>query len=637
MPFSSGSQPMKQRPERKYSLGARSITGACSGVSSQCSSRRSSQKGSQPPPASRNARRSWAGAASGSIIGSFATDLSRAGACRVYSARTSFSVRQSAIAKSRSRPAHSSPAPPGNITVWSIPSRSMSSSRDFGSVMPGRSRASSLAVPLVSLTPTPGRLANCFLMRSRRASQSGWKRAGMRSCQRGRSPPCPSASITWWPNLPIVRLLSGGAVEEEDAARQASLLEILERAGKLLERVVLRDELVDLEPPAEIEVGEQREVATRPRRAVAAAEDRLVLVERVDDELEARAELRDTDDGERTARPERVQGLLDDGEATDGLERVVGPAAGQVLDRGHRIVARGVHGVRRAEPARERELVGDDVDRDDLGRAREHAALHAAEPDAAEAEDAHRRPRLDLGPVHDRAHARHDAAANERRAVERHARVDRDGTLLPDDGPLGEGRGVGELVGGSPVHGERLRVLRVRRVATLGGAPGLAGRAAAAVRERREDDRVALLDGRDPGADGLDDARALVAEDDRRRVRDRAVDHAQVGVAEPGRLDRDADLAGAGVLDAHVLDRDRAPAPVIHGRAHHAGLPTGSTRPGRAPVSFPSSTIVSPLTTTPTTPSGRTCQRSSPPGMSRTSSFLPSASRAGSKRRTSAW
>ena len=36
---------MKQRPERKYSLGFRSMSGACSGVSSQCSSRRSSQNG----------------------------------------------------------------------------------------------------------------------------------------------------------------------------------------------------------------------------------------------------------------------------------------------------------------------------------------------------------------------------------------------------------------------------------------------------------------------------------------------------------------------------------------------------------------------------------------------------------------
>ncbi len=50
---------MKQRPDRKYSLGLRSMFGACSGVSSQCSSSRSSQNGSQPVFASRNATRSF--------------------------------------------------------------------------------------------------------------------------------------------------------------------------------------------------------------------------------------------------------------------------------------------------------------------------------------------------------------------------------------------------------------------------------------------------------------------------------------------------------------------------------------------------------------------------------------------------
>src|SRR5439155_467482 len=316
-------------------------------------------------------------------------------------------------------------------------------------------------------------------------------------------------------------------------------LQILERPRQLLERVALRDELVDLEPPAEVEVGEERKIAARSRRAVAAAEDRLVLVEGVDDELEARAELRDADDGERAAGPERLERLLDDGEAADGLERVVGAAARQVLDRRDGIVARGVDRVRRAEPAREGELLGHDVDGDDPGRTRENAALDAAETDAAQAEDRHRRAGLDLRPVHDRADARHDPAADERRA------------------------------------------------------------------------------------------------DDRRRIGNRAVDHAQVRVAEPRRLDRDADLAGARVLDAHVLDRNRPPAAMIDRGAHHAGLPTWSTRPGRTPVSSPSSTIVSPLTMTRTTPSGRTCQRSSPPGMARTSAFLPSPSRAGSKSRTS--
>src|SRR5262249_39778481 len=155
--------------------------------------------------------------------------------------------------------------------------------------------------------------------------------------------------------------------------------------------------------------------------------------------------------------------------------------------------------------------------------------------------------------------------------------------------------------------GERLRVLRARRVPALRRPSGLARRAAPAVGERREDDRVAFLHRRHAGADGVDDARALVTEDDRRRIRDRAVDDAEIRVAEARGADRDAHPADAGVLHAPVLDRHATPAPVVTRGAHHPALPTRSTRPGRAPVSFPSSTMGSPLTITATTPSGRTC------------------------------
>src|SRR5213593_904020 len=512
---------MKQRPERKYSLGLRSISGACSGVSSQCSSRRSSQKGSQPTPASRKAtrsfgkrcrmpptvkamtaiicptgcvkactssrvaqrstpigtwsiacpppwmqtgtprlsasaqttskllssrffsrmcwgvtmptmpssvtaRRSSAAAASGSIRGSLATDLRRTGAWPQNSARASLSVRQSAIAKPRSSPAHSSPAPPGNMTVTSMPSRSMSSRRLRGSVMPGRERLSTRAVPRVSLTPTPGRFANCCFTRSRRAAMCGWNARGRRSCQSAGSPPWPSASITKWPNLPM-----GAASEGEDAAREPP-------AAQVVERVAARDELVDLEPAAEVEVGEHREIAARPGGAVAAAEDRLVLVEGVDHEVERRADLRHADDGERAARTERVERLADDGEAADRLEGVVGAPARQVADRGDGVVLRRVDRVRGAETTRQLELRGHDVDGDDPGRAREHAALHAGEADAAEAEDGHRGAGLDARPIEHRTYPRHDAAADQRRAVERHAGVDRDRAVLANDGPVCE-------------------------------------------------------------------------------------------------------------------------------------------------------------------------------------------------------
>src|SRR5207249_4470806 len=225
-------------------------------------------------PSSVTARRSSAAAASGSIRGSLATDLRRTGAWPQNSARASLSVRQSAIAKPRSSPAHSSPAPPG-----------------------------------------------------------------------------PSASITKWPNLPM-----GAPSEGEDAAREPPATQIIERSGELVERVAARDELVDLEPAAEVEVGEHREVAARAGRPVAAAEDRLVLVEGVDHEVERRADLRHADDGERAACAERVERLADDGEVADRLEGVVGAAARQVADGGDGVVLRRVDRVRGAETARQLEL-----------------------------------------------------------------------------------------------------------------------------------------------------------------------------------------------------------------------------------------------------------------------------------------
>src|SRR5438094_287356 len=382
------------------------------------------------------------------------------------------------------------------MTVTSMPSRSMSSRRLCGSVMPGRERLSTRAVPRVSLTPTPGRFANCCFTRSRRAAMCGWNSRGRRSCQSAGSPPWPSASITKWPNLPM-----GAPSEGEDAAREPPGAQVVERGGELVERVAACDEVVELEPAAEVEVGEHREVAARAGRAVAAAEDRLVLVEGVDHEVEPRADLRHADDGERAARAERVERLADDGEVADRLEGVVGAAAREIADGGDGVVLPGVDRVRGAETARQLELRG---------------------------------------------------------------------------------------------HG------------------------------------VALPDGGDARADGVHHAGALVAEDDGCGVGDRAVDDAQVRVAEAGGADRDPHLARTRVADAHLLDGDRLAGGTEDGGPHDVAVPILSTRPGRSRVSWPLATIVFPFTMARTTPSGRTCQRSSPPGMSRTSCFLPRPMRVGS-------
>ncbi len=76
---------------------------------------------------------------------------------------------------------------------------------------------------------------------------------------------------------------------------------------------------------------------------------------------------------------------------------------------------------------------------------------------------------------------------------------------------------------------------------------------------------VADLDALDALADRLDDARALVAHDDRRGPRPVAVDHVQVGMADAARAQLDEHLAAARALERELLDR-HAPGAVEHRR-----------------------------------------------------------------------
>ena len=59
---------------------------------------------------------------------------------------------------------------------------------------------------------------------------------------------------------------------------------------------------------------------------------------------------------------------------------------------------------------------------------------------------------------------------------------------------------------------------------------------------------------RDARADRLDHARALVPEDHRHGEGDRAVDHGQIAVAQPGGGDGDQHLAGARVPYLQIVD-----------------------------------------------------------------------------------
>src|SRR5690554_6927508 len=124
--------------------------------------------------------------------------------------------------------------------------------------------------------------------------------------------------MTWNPYLPMW-VSPFLFLHVEDAAGEVAALEVRDRAIDVAQRVLARDQLVDLEPPAEIELRQHREVVLRTRRAVATAEDRAVEAQRVDQEVGARVELRHADDGQRAARSKRRKCLLDRAQAADRL------------------------------------------------------------------------------------------------------------------------------------------------------------------------------------------------------------------------------------------------------------------------------------------------------------------------------
>ena len=198
----------------------------------------------------------------------------------------------------------------------------------------------------------------------------------------------------------------------------------------------------------------------RAGAAVAAAHDRLVVVERVDHEARLGAELGHAEQDALAAPVEQVDGVADQGRVADALEGVV-DAVGQaeVLHRLHELAVAGERGaveeVGGAELAGDRLLARVGVDHDDAAGGAEAGRLDDGLADAAGADHHDGLARLHLGPVEHRAGAGDDRAADEARRLERHLLGDHDGLALGHDGALGEHAGVGELEGLLPADGER--------------------------------------------------------------------------------------------------------------------------------------------------------------------------------------
>ena len=174
-----------------------------------------------------------------------------------------------------------------------------------------------------------------------------------------------------------------------------------------------------------------------------------------------------------------------------------------------------------------------------------------------------------------------------------------DGAVAGEDGAAEEGRvgegdavGDGEHTGGGydRLLGERGDVQAGMEVRAVGGAgvdvggavervgaqPDLAERAGVATSAGRspvEDDPVAGRDMGDPVADGHDRARALVTEDGGDGHAHGAVGQGEVGVADPGGGEPDADLAGAWVREVDVGDLQRSAHGGKYGGTDHGNAP----------------------------------------------------------------
>ena len=325
------------------------------------------------------------------------------------------------------------------------------------------------------------------------------------------------------------------------------------------------------QPAREVRVRVGREVDRGDRGPVVGADDPAPAVDERE-RLEAclLAERREADEDRRPARRQGRDRLLDRRRQPDRLEHEVRPALARGLadavDDRPGVGGIGLDPVRRPQRAGEVDLRPAHVDRDDPPGPDQLGAHHARQPDPAEADDGDGRARGHLGGLDHGAHARRDAAPDQRRDLGRHAVGHRDHRGRRHD--LGRGhrpdREVGEdrrAVGaGEARRPVGLRVAQRRRSGAQPLAAALALAAAQAGRVPGQGDRPPDDARVEPRTDRLDHARALVAQHDRPRPLPVAVPDVEVGVADARRGHPHEDLARARVVEPQRLDGAAAPA-----------------------------------------------------------------------------
>ncbi len=232
----------------------------------------------------------------------------------------------------------------------------------------------------------------------------------------------------------------------------------------------------------------------------------------------------------------------------------------------HDVGVGGEERIRRAHAAGGLQLRFVDVDRQHPARAARHRAQKRREADAAEADHRHGLAGPHLTGVHHGSDAGHHRAAEERGLHQRDVLADFHDGAARDDGIFREGADPAMMVERrAVVTGDAARPGEQRARAVGGGAAQaergpalLAIGALPADRLEGHDHMVAGREIRDAWPELRHHAGGFVPERDGHRARAVAVDSGEIRMADAGRRDLDEHLAGAGLRQAHRLDRERA-------------------------------------------------------------------------------
>ena len=174
-----------------------------------------------------------------------------------------------------------------------------------------------------------------------------------------------------------------------------------------------------------------------------------------------------------------------------------------------------------------------------------------------------------------RAHAGEHGAAEQRRFVEGERLVDLHQRPLGDDGGLRKRRDAdvmvdrpAALVNAARAREQRAGAVRRRTRLAQRRPPGGARNAVAAARHEHQHDMIARHDRGDAGPDLAHDARCFMPQRHRHHPRPVAVDHRQIGMAEPRRLDLHQHFARARRIELDLADDERLALRVRRRRAH---------------------------------------------------------------------